>query len=445
MSLLGAILVPLFGVFYAFSNPDATDPTWARLVFAVLFGGLLAASYASRWVRRNYVRLMRGILYLMMGWISVLAWLNDFVVNYAVALLLVYAVLIVVVGVGTRTMSPILWFAGVGLFLVGGTIAAAPTPHSSPIVLLGSMGTVALVGSIAIRAHLTAQRRLEDREARLRGLANSIPGVIFQLYAQSKGAYGLRFVSKDTETVLEISPDPEDFFKQFIERIPLSSRKDFLEVLEEAVEAEQSWRFEIPFERQSGEQVWLLGAATPDQGEAGLVFNGLLLDISDRKHVEQALQDRQEKMESLYTAVSLLLTATTPDAVAGRTHGVLQDVFDYPFGFVALLKNGTVVPKGEAAVGDGSQSEVGTVSAKVKRIAVRACESGERVVVEGMSVSSGVEASEDLYTLAAVPIGKHGAIVVGEEKKEKLDPFDLRLIEVLATHLTVVLDRLGGT
>lgn len=442
MSFLGAILIPLFGVFYALSNPGATDPTWARGMIAVLFGGLLAISYASRWVRRNYVGLMRGILYLMMGWISVVAWLNGFVVHYAVGVLVVYAVLIVVVGVGSRTMAPILRFAGIGLFLAAGAIAAVPTPQSSPVVLLGSMATLALVESIAIRAHFTARRRLQDREARLRGIANSIPGVIFRLHAYSEGTYGLRFVNKHTEAVLETDSEPEHIFEQFVERIHASSRQDFLEMLEAAVDAERSWRFEVPFEKQSGEQVWLLGAATPERREKEMVFNGLLLDITDRKNAERALQDRQQKMESLYTAVSLLLTPTTPDAVAGRTHGVLQDVFDYPVGFVVLLKDGTVVSKGEA-VGDGPRSEGRAVPERAKRIAARACELGETVVIEDVSVSSEMKTLNDVYTVAAVPMGKHGSIVVGEGEREEFDPFDLRLIEVLATHVTVVLDRLG--
>lgn len=65
LTFLGIVLIPLFGVLYHVSNPDAVDPTWARLGIAELLAALLAASYVLEQVRRKYGAWLQGTLYLI--------------------------------------------------------------------------------------------------------------------------------------------------------------------------------------------------------------------------------------------------------------------------------------------------------------------------------------------------------------------------------------------
>jgi signal transduction histidine kinase len=74
-------------------------------------------------------------------------------------------------------------------------------------------------------------------------------------------------------------------------------------------------------------------------------------------------------------------------------------------------------------------------------VATRAIQAGEAVVVES---TGGLENDLDygtLSTLAGIPIGGHGAVVVGKEAGT-FDALDLRLLEVLGGYATLVLGRL---
>lgn len=145
-----------------------------------------------------------------------------------------------------------------------------------------------------------AEQALQDREAHLRGLANSIPGVVFQAYERPDGTYGSHFVSEQAEELLSISADPEGFHSRFAERIPASHREEFLASVEAAFEAEAPWRLEVPFVKPSGEQIWLLGLSTPERRDDELVFNGVLLDISERKGTERILREERDRFATLF-------------------------------------------------------------------------------------------------------------------------------------------------
>ncbi|PSQ82074.1 MAG: ATPase, partial [Bacteroidetes bacterium QS_1_63_11] len=64
LSLLGAVLFPAVGLLFEASSLEAVDPIGPRLVISGLLTGLFGASYISEKVRRHYVGLAWGLLYL---------------------------------------------------------------------------------------------------------------------------------------------------------------------------------------------------------------------------------------------------------------------------------------------------------------------------------------------------------------------------------------------
>ncbi|MFP4229261.1 MAG: PAS domain-containing sensor histidine kinase, partial [Salinivenus sp.] len=145
-----------------------------------------------------------------------------------------------------------------------------------------------------------AEEALRERESRLRGLANTLPGVVFQFYARPDGTHGLYFVSEHADELLGLSSDLDEFYERFREHIPPSHQETFQASVEAAAEDEAPWRFEMPFRRPSGETIWLLGLSTPERMNGELVFNGVLLDISSRKAAEDALQKERDRFVTLF-------------------------------------------------------------------------------------------------------------------------------------------------
>ena len=159
-------------------------------------------------------------------------------------------------------------------------------------------GVVSVIRDVTERRQ--AERNLRQREEQLRGLANSLPGVVFQFFARPDGTRGNYFVSKHARSVLGIEADPDTFFERFRRRVPEAHRERFAASVETAVEQAEPWRHEMPFDKPSGERIWLLGASTPIRREGELVYNGVLIDITERKAAERALQDERDRFATLF-------------------------------------------------------------------------------------------------------------------------------------------------
>jgi len=303
LSLLGAGLVVAFAPLYAAATPDAVDPLWARLGIAGLFLTLLVASYQSARVRAAYVFCVWGVLYVIMGWFAVLAALNQFAGEYAVGLLLIYAVLAGIVAFGAESVRAILAFLGYGGALTVLGVHASARPQTSPLILVASMGTIAVVETVLTQGWLWIRDVVREQESRLRGLTNSLPGVIFQFFVREDGTVGHHFVSEHAEDVLGVAADLDTFHERCMDCIPEPHRREIEQSIEVAIDEQSDWEFETPFDRPDGERIWALGASTPERREREIVFNGVILDITERKEAERRRATYEELKESAEDAI----------------------------------------------------------------------------------------------------------------------------------------------
>ncbi len=153
-----------------------------------------------------------------------------------------------------------------------------------------------------------AEGLLRENELQLQVVAKNIPSVVFQFYARPNGEYGFYYISERSEYLFGISNEPEGFLERGMEMIHSQKERDgFLLSIKDAVEKITSWKYEFPIINPSGEKVWVSGIATPAQLENEIVFNGVLIDITERKlHEEEKAkletQLRQaHKMEAIGT------------------------------------------------------------------------------------------------------------------------------------------------
>ncbi len=622
LTLLGAVLILLFGPLYAATNPEAVDPIWARLGVAVLLGTLVPASYASRYVRHHFVSWLRGALFVVMAWLVITAAQNHFAGEYAVGLLLGYTIITAFVGVSAQSGRPVTRFSIFSLALVAGALglsyASGTQPGISPLILLTSMAGISLGEGIAIHRLLSTRKALRNREeqlhvitgnvsegiyrstpedglvyanqafaelfgyespedilqadsssfyadpsarqrlleeehkadgldqkevqfrrkdgtpfigllsstvvrdaegrpqyydgavtditerkqrerrlrvlsevveqaddgilvtalprngtptfgdlafangksealvsangsspdetdppivyanqafeemtgyreeellgrtvdvlkgpetdpsvinalqnpdegewawegetinyrkdgspyvahwnttsvqakeaeveyrasiqrdvtdrremeerlreqrSRLQGMANSIPGVTYQFYARPDGERGCHFVSEHAPEVLGLPANPEGFHEQFDEHIPAPHQARSQDEIEEAIEHETPWRVEVPFDLPSGERIWLLDTATPERRDGELVFNGVMIDITERKRAERALRDERDRFESLFESLPTPIMRCTVENGTGYV-ATINEAFEETFGVDAEAVEG---------------------------------------------------------------------------------------------------------
>ncbi|MDQ5987606.1 MAG: Sensor histidine kinase RcsC [Syntrophus sp. SKADARSKE-3] len=148
---------------------------------------------------------------------------------------------------------------------------------------------------------------LLDKEQQLRDIADNIPGVVYQYYAKPSGEQGMNYVSQRSWEILGIHNDPKYFFQRFSARVAPESINPFKESIKEAVNNVKPWRYEGQFIKDSGESIWFIALSNPVRKENEIIFNGVLLDITERKRAEF---DREEAIEALEKSESLIQTVS---------------------------------------------------------------------------------------------------------------------------------------
>ncbi|HOS97937.1 MAG TPA: PAS domain S-box protein, partial [Deltaproteobacteria bacterium] len=140
-----------------------------------------------------------------------------------------------------------------------------------------------------------AEEALRASEAKIRGITTNIPGAVYQFYARPGGEMGLYFVSKRVEELLCIDSTPDDFFERFTERVAPEDRERFLASIKEAVSTQSPWECEVRYIKPDGEELYVRGVSHPERHDGELVFNGVLLDVTDRRKAENALRESEER------------------------------------------------------------------------------------------------------------------------------------------------------
>lgn len=185
-------------------------------------------------------------------------------------------------------------------------------------------------GLIGITRDITERKQAEEAlrksEKRLLGITTNMPGVVFQFYAKDNGEYGISYVSERLSDLFEVPSDTEleDLFPIFISHIKEEDLDRFTASVQNAVKAIAPWTFEGRYIKPSGKMFWFHAMTIPTRHEDRLVFDGVLLDITERKEAENALRESEEE----YTR----LVDTIPDVVI-RTdlNGHILFANDYAF------------------------------------------------------------------------------------------------------------------
>jgi PAS domain S-box-containing protein len=290
---------------------------------------------------------------------------------------------------------------------------------------------------------ITEQREMEealrDREARLRSITENVSDGIYR----SRPGEGLVFANQafaemfgyeSAESLFQV--DPAALYADPSER---AQRIGTLQDLD-AFNAH-----EVEFQRKDGSTFTglLSGTVVRDEDGAVTCYDGAVTDITEQKEQARTLRDRQQKLESLYEATRRLLGADTPAAVAARVQEVLQEVFDYPIEGVDFVRGGQLVSVEVTASPAYQMPRTQPLPVHGDSISARAYQSGETVVVQDVEALDNDVAYGDLRSVACAPMGTHGVVFMGQVSRAEFDPFNLRLVEVLATYAAVVLDRLG--
>ncbi|MCU0519038.1 MAG: PAS domain S-box protein, partial [Oscillatoria sp. Prado101] len=161
------------------------------------------------------------------------------------------------------------------------------------------------VGSVTdISDRKQAEIALQESEARFQGLAENVPGLIYQYRHRAGDSRGeFPYISASCCDLFELDPEAVlengDLIWQQVHPEDESALSESVIVAAQTGQWRREWRSITP----SGKIKWIQAVARLKQEINGtLLWDGLMLDITDRKLLEQELALRQAQFDAFFTA-----------------------------------------------------------------------------------------------------------------------------------------------
>ncbi len=143
----------------------------------------------------------------------------------------------------------------------------------------------------------TAQ--LNESKMQLSRLADNVPGMIYQFQLNPDGTISFPYVSSGCQDIWEVEPqqvyDDADLLFTMIHREDLPNLK---EAIANSAQTLQNWEYEWRITTPSGKNKWLKGISKPQlQPDNSILWDGCIIDITQRKLAEYALQKLNQELE----------------------------------------------------------------------------------------------------------------------------------------------------
>ncbi|MEG4859201.1 PAS domain S-box protein [Microcoleus sp. K1-B6] len=152
-----------------------------------------------------------------------------------------------------------------------------------------------------ITDRVEAETALRQSEARFQKLAANVPGMIYQFQLAADGTVSFPYVSSGCRELWELEPDVlQNSAIPAIEMIHPDDAPSFHESVGISAKTLEPWRWEGRFVFPGDRIKWISGASRPEQGEKdNIIWDGVLIDISDRKLAESALRQSEARFQKM--------------------------------------------------------------------------------------------------------------------------------------------------
>lgn len=176
---------------------------------------------------------------------------------------------------------------------------------------------------------ITSKKRSEkELKERLRGVTSNLPGIVYQFYARDTGEWGVYYVDERSTDVYGISPEPlSTWWERWTACIAPGDLNRWIASIRDVVRRAAPWDCEVRFIKPTGEEMFIRGISQPIRLKNETVWNGIFLDITDRRQAEESLKVSQyleTRYRSFFEDTCNGVLIYTP--VAGGTDFLITDV-----------------------------------------------------------------------------------------------------------------------
>jgi PAS domain S-box-containing protein len=170
---------------------------------------------------------------------------------------------------------------------------------------------------------------LEESERRLRSIAANLPGVVFQRVLDPDGTFAYPYVSEGIEEILGCEPSDIVFDSAILfDTMVDEDRQRLLAALLVSAETLEPVREDVRVQGRDGRIRWLRGQSRPRRRGDLIVWDGLILDVTDeieeRLKAEKAVRESEERFRLAFAAASLGIVVVSLDGTIQQCNPAFQ-------------------------------------------------------------------------------------------------------------------------
>ncbi|BAZ42391.1 two-component hybrid sensor and regulator [Calothrix sp. NIES-4101] len=225
------------------------------------------------------------------------------------------------------------------------TIGAFTSDRVEVLNFLCTQAVISLENARLYQQSQQALVQLRDNETRFQNLAANIPGMVYRFCLAPDGSTSTPYVSFGCLDLYELYPNDVMTGKRSV--YAMHHPEDEAAIAQAMIESTQNltpfteeWRIITP----SGKVKWLQAAARPERkADGSIVWDGVVLDVSDRKRAEAAViqksQALEQTMQELQDAQLQMVQSEKMASLGNLVAGVAHEI-NNPIGFLnGSIKN----------------------------------------------------------------------------------------------------------
>jgi len=176
---------------------------------------------------------------------------------------------------------------------------------------------------VDVTARVEAAEALRQSEARLARVTTNVPGMVYQFTLHPDGSIAFPYVSEGCRRLYGL--EPAQIQQDALALISMIHPEDMASFENSVAASAQSltpWQWEGRVVLPSGEQKWHQGASRPQRQDNGdIIWDGVLIDITERKQTTEALRESEERFRMLIQNLNEIVYEidTRADPLRGRT------------------------------------------------------------------------------------------------------------------------------
>ncbi|WP_096201102.1 PAS domain-containing hybrid sensor histidine kinase/response regulator [Bacillus sp. FJAT-45350] len=240
------------------------------------------------------------------------------------------------------------------------------------------------------------EEKRKDSETKFEDMVVNVPGVIFQSIAKNDGSWQMNYISPKIKELFgyearEVTEDMEQVF----DSVYFSDKESFFQSLHDATTSCSSWNFEGRLvKKTTGELKWWQGTARPVKSTDGnIIFNGILVDITERRHTEELLAQAKKEAEQANQAKSEFLSAMSHE---------IRTPLNAIIGIAELLGDSELSKEQRQYINIFKKSGNSLLTIINDILDLAKIEAGHMNLVNGpFSISDAVEQAVDIFFLSA--------------------------------------------